>query len=728
MPPPPKSTRRVANRRSLRSTNNNTTTTTNNTGGGGVAAVTEVFPPMVDKNKTDDDEDTENVNYTISKSSRQFNSPHMVLGESNSQSNINTSSSSVSQRRLQYQQRSAIFKQGKSPKPSKVNVMLEKQRNGSGSSNKEMILTECHRVGSNDRIEVPQDFVITGGKSISRSRKKQITPSPHDSSSKRSIINQNQSPVDIVNKEESKVEDTNVVDVNNIVADSPSNLDFKSRMAWAARLESKHRVSLNASKKSMKGIAVANDDDVKKAVSVKNKTEVSNTPATKGRDDSIKKQKRRSIDPPEKGSVVKEVEKEDDVSSKEVDFTTRRQLWAKKSSSISSSRRYVSSSSSINKKSSYQTLNDDEEEKKETDKEPAWLKLSKRRQLLEKRRQSPIAVSKKGKVPVDEVEDEKNEVVNQHSPQRSTSPVTSKSKDTNDELSTPRTRLLQQEKHLLSIEKEKQAYIGKEVHEEKQYEAKELNSFGNVVDQADENKVSEDKHITTSFESKWSTPTADSDRIDDKELSVDDDEFEPSTTMEDQEYVSNTFSSNVFGDKEQDTDTNAEEDTNTNVEEGIPTKWVEQSFGQEEHAKEEPIQVIAPQLKITDINTFQDSLSIEQLAFFQEVVVTFDAKIIKLRQDNKSKTTELDIVKKHNQQLLDEKEEEESVILVDYIKDYQEEEESPVKEGIVDSLNRKIADLHTQLEASEAVVRHLENQKKKSFKKLGKGMMKKFIS
>jgi len=179
----------------MRSTNNNiitTSTTKNAAGGGGVAAVTEVYPPMVDKNKADDDEDTENVNYTISKSSRQFNSPHLdlVLGESNSQSNINTSSSSVSQRRLQYQQRSAIFKQGKSPKPSKVNVMLEKQRNGSGSSNKEMILTECHRVGSNDPIEVPHDFVIKGGKS-----------------SKRSITNQNQ-PL-------SKVEDTKIEDVIN---------------------------------------------------------------------------------------------------------------------------------------------------------------------------------------------------------------------------------------------------------------------------------------------------------------------------------------------------------------------------------------------------------------------------------------------------------------------------------------------------------------------------------
>lgn len=689
MPPPPKSSIRysrvtVANRRSIRSTNNNNTTTTNNTGGGGVvAAVTEVYPPMVDKNKADDDEDTENINYTISKSSRQLNSPHNVLGESNSQSNINISSSSVSQRRLQYQQRSAIFKQGKSPKPSKVNVMLEKQRNGSGSSNKEMILTECHRVGSNDPIEVPHDFVIKGGKS-----------------SKRSITNQNQ-PL-------SKVEDTKIEDViNKVVVDSPSNLDFKSRMAWAARLE-KH-VSLNASKKSMKSVA-ANVDDVKKVVSsVKNKTE-----------DSIKEQKRRSIDPPEKGSVVKEVEKEDDVSSKEVDFTTRRQLWAKKSSSISSSRRYVSSSSSINKKSSYQTLNDDEEEKKEvTDKEPAWLNFSKRRQLLEKRRLSPIAVSKKGKVPVDEVEDEKNEVVNQHSPQRSTSPVpdcsdedTSKTKDTINEPTTPRTRLLQREKHLSSIEKEKKAYIGKEVHEEKQCEEKELNSFGNVVDQADDNKVSEDKHIATSFGSKWSTPITDSDRIDDKELSDDDDEFEPSTTI--------TFSSNVFGDKEED----------TNVEEKAPTEWVEQSFGQEEQAKEEPTQVIAPQLKITDINTFQDSLSTEQLAYFNEMVASFDAKIIKLRQDNKS---ELDIVKKHNQQLQEdaqEKDGEESVILVNCIKDYQEEEYSiSPKEDIIDALNRKIADLHTQLEASEAVVRHLENQKKKkSFKKLKKSMMKKFIS
>jgi len=493
-------------------------------------------------------------------------------------------------------------------------------------------------------------------------------------------------------------------------------------MAWAARLE-KH-VSLNASKKSMKSVA-ANVDDVKKAVSsVKNKTEVSNTPATKGRDDSIKEQKRRSIDPPEKGSVVKEVEKEDDVSSKEVDFTTRRQLWAKKSSSISSSRRYVSSSSSINKKSSYQTLNDDEEEKKETDKEPAWLKLSKRRQLLEKRRRSPIAVSNK-----------KNEVVNQHSPQRSTSPVldcsdedTSKTKDTINEPTTPRTRLLQREKHLLSIEKEKRAYIGKEVHEEKQCEEKELNSFGNVVDQADDNKVSEDKHIATSFGSKWSTPTADSDRIDDKELSVDDDEFEPSTTMEDE---STTFSSNVFGDNL--SSSYKEEDTDTNVEEKAPTEWVEQSFGQEEQAKEEPIQVIAPQLKMTDINTFEDSLSTEQLAYFNEMVASFDAKIIKLRQDNKSKTTELDIVKKHNQQLQEdaqEKDGEESVILVNCIKDYQEEDYSiSPKEDIIDALNRKIADLHTQLEASEAVVRHLENQKKKkSFKKLKKSMMKKFIS
>jgi len=182
----------------MRSTNNNiitTSTTKNAAGGGGVAAVTEVYPPMVDKNKADDDEDTENVNYTISKSSRQLNSPHLdlVLGESNSQSNINTSSSSVSQRRLQYQQRSAIFKQGKSPKPSKVNVMLEKQRNGSGSSNKEMILTECHRVGSNDPIEVPHDFVIKGGKS-----------------SKRSITNQNQPNIEL-----SKVEDTKIEDVIN---------------------------------------------------------------------------------------------------------------------------------------------------------------------------------------------------------------------------------------------------------------------------------------------------------------------------------------------------------------------------------------------------------------------------------------------------------------------------------------------------------------------------------
>ena len=200
MPPPPKSSRysRVANRRSMRGTNkkNNNTTTTNNTGVGVAVAddTTQVFPPMVDKNKAndddiynEDDEDTENINYTISKSSRQLNT-HNVLGESNSQSNINISSSSIRQRRLQYQQRSAIFKQGKSTKPSKVNVMLEKQRNGSGSSNKEMILTECHRVGSNDPIEVPHDFVIKGGKS-----------------SKRSIINQNQTPIDIVNKEESKV-------------------------------------------------------------------------------------------------------------------------------------------------------------------------------------------------------------------------------------------------------------------------------------------------------------------------------------------------------------------------------------------------------------------------------------------------------------------------------------------------------------------------------------------
>jgi len=187
----------------MRSTNNNITTTTKNADD----TTTKVYPPMVDKNKADDEEDTENINYTISKSSRQFNSPHNVLGESNSQSNINTSSSSVSQRRLQYQQRSAIFKQGKSPKPSKVNVMLEKQRNGSGSSNKEMILTECHRVGSNDPIEVPHDFVIKGGKS-----------------SKRSITKQNQA-----NIEESKVEDTKIEDViNKVVVDSPSNLDFKS--------------------------------------------------------------------------------------------------------------------------------------------------------------------------------------------------------------------------------------------------------------------------------------------------------------------------------------------------------------------------------------------------------------------------------------------------------------------------------------------------------------------
>jgi len=483
----------------------------------------------------------------------------------------------------------------------------------------------------------------------------------------------------------------------------------------------------------MKSVA-ANVDDVKKAVSVKNKTEVSNTPATKGRDDSIKEQKRRSIDPPEKGSVVKEVEKEDDVSSKEVDFTTRRQLWAKKSSSISSSRRYVSSS--INKKPSYQTLNDDEEEKKEvTDKEPAWLKLSKRRQLLEKRRRSPIAASKKGKVPVDEVEDEKNEVVNQHSPQRSTSPVpdcsdedTSKTKDTINEPTTPRTRLLQREKQLLSIEKEKKAYNGKEVHEEKQSEEKELNSFGNVVDQADDKKVSEDKHIATSFESKWGTPSISGGKIDDKELSVDDDEFEPSTTMEDE---STTFSSNVFGDNL--SSSYKEEDTDTNVEEKAPTEWVEQSFGQEEQAKEEPTQVIAPQLKMTDTKSFQESLSTEQLAYFNEMVASFDAKIIKLRQDNKSKTNELDIVKKHNQQLQEdaqEKDGEESVILVNCIKDYQEEEYSiSPKEDIIDALNRKIADLHTQLEASEAVVRHLENQKKKkSFKKLKKSMMKKFIS
>jgi len=716
MPPPPKSSSRytrVANRRS--STNNNNTTTTNNADD----TTTKVYPPMVDKNKADDEEDTENINYTISKSSRQFNSPHNVLGENNLQSNINTSASSVRQRRLQYQQRSAIFKQGKSPKPSKVNVMLEKQRNGSGSSNKEMILTECHRVGSNDRIEVPHDFVIKGGKSSSRSRKKQIdviSPSPHDSSSKRSIINQNQSPVDIVNKEESKVEDTKVEDVNKIVAeDSPSNLDFKSR---------------NASKKSMKNVAAAvsdRKDDVKETVSVKSKTEVCKTPV-RLKDDTTREQKMRSIDPPEDGSVVKEVEKEDNLSTtKEVDFTTRRQLWAKKSSSTSSSRRYVSSS--INKKS-YQTLNEDEEEKKETDKEPAWLKLSKRRQLLEKRRQSPIAVSKKGNVTADkkvEVEDKKNKVVNQHSPQRSTSPVpdcsdedTSKTKDIISEPPTPRKRLLQQQKHLLSVEKEKRAYIGKEVHEEEQYEEKELNSFGNVVDQADENKVSEDKHFT-SFESKWGTPTADSDRIDDKELSDDNDEFEPSTTMEeDQEHVSNTFSSNIFGDLP-DTDTKI-----VNVEEKAPTEWVgEYSFRQEKQAKEEPIQP-----KITDINNFKDSLSTEQLAYFNDMVTAYDAKIINLQVENESKTSELEIVKKHNQQLLDaQEEEEESVILVNCIKDYREEEEYSIspKEGIVDALNRKIADLHTQLEASEAVVRHLENQKKKSFKKLRKSM-KKIIS
>ena len=40
---------------------------------------------------------------------------------------------------------------------------------------------------------------------------------------------------------------------------------------------------------------------------------------------------------------------------------------------------------------------------------------------------------------------------------------------------------------------------------------------------------------------------------------------------------------------------------------------------------------------------------------------------------------------------------------------------------MVQTLNRKIADLHMQLDASEAAVRHLEQQKKGGPKKLKKG-------
>ena len=45
---------------------------------------------------------------------------------------------------------------------------------------------------------------------------------------------------------------------------------------------------------------------------------------------------------------------------------------------------------------------------------------------------------------------------------------------------------------------------------------------------------------------------------------------------------------------------------------------------------------------------------------------------------------------------------------------------SPPEESLVQTLNRKIADLHMQLDASEAAVRHLEQQKKGG-KKLKKG-------
>ena len=774
-----------------------------------------------------DDDDTENQQYTITKSTRQLNSPSNVLGEVRitPQNNKNKPSTptSVSQRRLQ--QRTAIFKAGKSPKPSKVNIMLEKQKSnnnrGSGRE-KEMILNECHRVGSDDPIALPtasswksssrklnapkKDMKVEDGKKTGDSVvmiKKETTEEKCLKANEVHLdVKDDRSyqvvehPLNVNSKDEEYDEKHTTTNENSevdrhdrkkeAVDTSPSHMDFSSRMAWAARLEKRRLPATKKEKVVVKGTTKLQSEKVKDD-DTEDKPPLS--------DDIINTSKEEDS----KGdvnNVVEDVEDEEEDAKEEapspsrVDFATRR-AWATRLSS-----RKLSTSATITKVPAQQSSAKDKETSKikcereevvslakndedasenntslqeqiepsstskddEEDKDFSVRLLAKRRQLFEKKR---LDVDTNGKnneidkeedtvtltprafgVPKKQVGGEqkkqqqqrslKNDVVENETDVPSSKDIVSDSKTKDDNtpqqvdsdstlvkpkcvsnLLTP--RLFQAEKRILTLEKKRQSFNGKEIGEE---------HVESITSQQPEQC---EDNLFAAFEPQWGDFVSESDE---KKVSTVPDALESTRVLENEKEVAdfalNAFNSTSFGKKELNRfEYNSTDNDVQDTEENASIWSVDDNFIGDTNSDD--LQAEEEGEYTNKLKSFKGSLSNEQLSTFNSIIAEYDTKFILLNEENASKTNEVEFLKgeileQHNQikSLLghnhDKKDSKRKV------KEHDDDEDSvsPPKESLVQTLNRKIADLHMQLDASEAAVRQLEQQKKGG-KKLKRG-------
>ena len=756
----------------------------------------------------DDDEDTENQQYTITKSTRRLNSPSNVLGEvrvtPQNKNKPSTPTSSLSQRRLQ--QRTAIFKTGKSPKPSKVNVMLEKQksnnsRGGSGRK-KEMILNECHRIGSDDPIALPtksswksgsrtlntpKDMKVEDGKKTTNGSvvmiKKKTKEEKDVKANDNMDVKDGSAQVEHHSKDEGGDEKPTAANENNSGVDeavdtSPSHMDFSSRMAWAARLEKrrltdtkKEKVVVNDTMKFQNEKVKDDDDDIEDKPPLA--------------DDIINMSKEEDS----KGEVAnvdeEEVTKEEALSPSRVDFATRR-AWATRLSSRKLTSATVKKVPPQLKTKDEKTVkskcereevvslakNDDDAPENNTnvhehietssankddeeDKDFSIRLLAKRRQLFEKKR---LDVSMNGKN-IDKEEDTvtltprafdmpkkqmggeqkkqqqqrslKDDVVENDIVVPSSKDLASDSRmkvehdSSESTLARPKSvsnlltpRLFQAEKRILSLEKKRQSFNGKEVGEE------HVESIP-----AQRSELCEG-NLFAAFEPQWGDFVSESDE---KKVSTVPDALESTRVLENEKEVAdfalNAFNSTSFGKKEpsafeykKNTD-NEVKDTEENA-----SIWpVDDNFIGE--TKDDDLQVEEEDEDAIRLKSFKDSLSNEQLGTFNSIIAEYDKKIIYLNEENASKTNEVEFLKgelleQHDQikSLLGHKKDtKDSKRKVKQHDDDDDDSVSPPEESMVQTLNRKIADLHMQLDASEAAVRHLEQQKKGGPKKLKKG-------
>ena len=761
-------------------------------------------------NDYDDDEDTENQQYTITKSTRRLNSPSNVLGEvrvtPQNKNKPSTPTSSLSQRRLQ--QRTAIFKTGKSPKPSKVNVMLEKQKSNNSGRKKEMILNECHRIGSDDPIALPttsswksgsrtlntpKDMKVEDGKKTDKSvmmikkktKEEKDVKADDNLDVKDGSDQEEHHSKDEGGDEKHTTANENLSGVDETVDISPSNMDFSSRMAWAAWLEKgrlpdtkKEKVVVNDTTK-LQNEKVKDDDD--------DDDDTGDKPPSI--DDIINTSKEEDS----KGEVANVVEDEEEVTKEEalspsrVDFATRR-AWATRLSSRTKSltsatvkkvpAQQSSAKDEANVKSKFEreevvslAKNDDDAPENNTivhehietssankddeeDKDFSIRLLAKRRQLFEKKRLDVGTNGKKNEI--DEEEDTvtltprafgmpkkqmggeqkrkaqqrslKDDVVENESGVPSSKDLVSasKTKEEHDKsestLARPKSvsnlltpRLFQAEKRILSLEKKRQSFNGKEVGEE------HVESIP-----AQRSELCEG-NLFAAFEPQWGAFAS---KPDEKKVSNVTDALE-STRNEKEvaDFALNAFNSTSFGEKEpsafeyKKTTNNEVKDPEQNA-----SIWpVDDNFIRD--TKDDDLQTEEVDEDTIRLKSFKESLSNEQLRTFNSIIAEYDKKIIYLTEENASKTNEVEFLKgeileQHDQiksLLGHNKDTKDSKRKVVKQHDDDDDSVSPPEESMVQTLNRKIADLHMQLDASEAAVRHLEQQKKGGPKKLKKG-------